>query len=116
VWRLDIVYLNRPDGKYQQLICPLFVGTFPIMASDKKRRGRPPKGSDRIRGDYLEVRLETAEKQAFKDAADLSGLDLSAWVRERLRRASRKELEDANRPVAFLTKKPSGGEKRSADG
>jgi hypothetical protein len=78
------------------------------MASDKKRRGRPPKGSDRIRGDYLEVRLEAAEKHAFKDAAEIAGLDLSAWVRERLRRAARLELEEADRSVAFLTRAKGG--------
>jgi hypothetical protein len=46
--------------------------------------------------------LEVAEKQAFKDAAELAGLPLSTWVRERLRRAAREELEEAHRPVAFL--------------
>ena len=42
------------------------------------------------------------EKQAFKEAADLAGLALSAWIRERLRTAARKELEGANRPVHFM--------------
>jgi len=40
--------------------------------------------------------------QAFKDAATLAGMAVSVWVRERLRRAARKELEDADKPVAFL--------------
>lgn len=69
-------------------------------AMAKKRTGRPLK--DKTKGDYLEVRLDAEEKQAFKDAADLAGLALSAWVRERLRLASRKELEEAGRTVAFL--------------
>jgi hypothetical protein len=51
----------------------------------------------------MEVRRDALEKQAFKDAADLSGLALSAWVRERLRRAARQELEEAGQPVAFVT-------------
>ena len=50
----------------------------------------------------LEVRLEEAEKRAFKNAADLAGLPMSTWVRERLRRAAREELEGAGMPVAFL--------------
>ena len=66
----------------------------------KKRTGRLPR--DKTKGDYLEVRLDADEKQAFKDTADLAGLALSAWVRERLRLAARKELEGAGRTVAFL--------------
>jgi uncharacterized protein (DUF1778 family) len=68
----------------------------------KARRGRPPKQANQRKADYLDIRLEPAEKQAFKDAAALSGLDLSAWVRERLRSAARKELDSAAMPVAFL--------------
>ena len=67
-----------------------------------KKRGRPPVSPGRVKAEYLEVRLEVLEKQVFKEAADLAGLPLSAWVRERLRRAARKELEESGRPVAFL--------------
>ncbi len=67
-----------------------------------KRRGRPPVAANRTKAEYLEVRLETAEKQAFKAAADLAGLALSAWVRERLREAAREELGSADKPVPFL--------------
>lgn len=49
------------------------------------------------------VRLATDEKKAFKDAAIVAGVSLSAWIRERLRRAARNELQDADQPVAFLT-------------
>jgi uncharacterized protein (DUF1778 family) len=63
-------------------------------------RGRPKKPL--VRHEYLEVRLESAEKQAFKDAADLAGIPVSSWVRERLRRAAVRELEDAAIPIAFL--------------
>ena len=72
------------------------------------KRGRPPKGDARIKADYLDIRLLPAEKQAFRDAADLAGLDLSAWVRERLRMLARKELEAARRTVAFLAKATEG--------
>ncbi len=63
-------------------------------------RGRPRKPN--TREEYLEVRLDSMEKQAFKDAAELAGLAVSAWVRLRLREAARKELGDTGRKVAFL--------------
>lgn len=50
----------------------------------------------------LEVRLEPGEKEGFRAAADIAGIDLSAWVRERLRRAARQELEEAQLPIPFL--------------
>jgi hypothetical protein len=52
--------------------------------------------------EHLQVRIDAAEKQAFEDAAKLSGLALSAWVRERLRQVSARELGAAGQPVAFL--------------
>jgi len=48
------------------------------------------------------VKLEATEKEAFKDAADLAGVPLSTWVRERLRQIAVRELEEAARPIAFL--------------
>ena len=36
------------------------------------------------------------------NAVPLDGKDLSEWVRDRLRRLSRHELEQAGRQVAFL--------------
>jgi uncharacterized protein (DUF1778 family) len=66
------------------------------------KAGRPKKPKGTAKEDYMELRLDASEKQAFKDAADLSGMALSVWVRERLRRAARKELESAEKPVAFL--------------
>jgi predicted HicB family RNase H-like nuclease len=68
----------------------------------KTKRGRPPKELDRLRNDKLLVRLEPNEKEAFKDAADLAGISLSSWVRERLRRTAIIELQEAARPIAFL--------------
>ena len=68
------------------------------------KRGRPPKAPDRLRNDKLLVRLEPDEKEAFQDAADLAGVSLSSWVRERLRRMAVIELQEAARPIAFLKK------------
>lgn len=62
--------------------------------------GRPKKSITRNKS--LEVRVEANEKQDFKDAADLAGIPLSAWARERLRRTAVRELEDAAIPIAFL--------------
>jgi uncharacterized protein (DUF1778 family) len=64
------------------------------------RKRKPVTGG--VKEEYLELRLYAAEKQAFKDAADLRGMALSVWVRERLRLAAQRELEEANRPVAFM--------------
>lgn len=68
----------------------------------KTRRGRPPKGSDKIKSIRLDMRLQEAEKEGFRLAAELSGLELSAWIRERLRRVARAELEEAGKRVPFL--------------
>jgi uncharacterized protein (DUF1778 family) len=67
------------------------------------RRGRPPKGSDQVKGIRLDMRIMPTEKQGFKAAAALSGLELSSWIRERLRQAARKELDQAGQSVPFLT-------------
>jgi uncharacterized protein (DUF1778 family) len=50
----------------------------------------------------LQIRLDPSEKEAFERAAELSGIALSSWVRERLRRVARAELIDANQRVPFL--------------
>jgi predicted HicB family RNase H-like nuclease len=69
-----------------------------------KRKGRPPKNAaDKKRG-YLQVRVDHAEKQAFHAAARLAGLDLSAWVRERLRQVARGELDSAGLSTPFIGK------------
>lgn len=67
-----------------------------------QRPSRRPRGSGKRKGELLQVRVDEAEKVAFNEAADLSGLPLSGWVRERLRRAAVRELEDAGKPVAFV--------------
>lgn len=67
-----------------------------------KKRGRPPKEADRLRNDKLLVRLEPDEKEAFQSAANLAGISLSSWVRERLRQNAVRELQSASQPIAFL--------------
>lgn len=67
-----------------------------------RKRGRPPKDADQLQSESLLVRLGANEKEAFKEAAQLAGMPLSAWVRERLRQMAVKELHKAARPIPFL--------------
>lgn len=67
-----------------------------------KRRGRPPKDPDKVKGLRLDMRLDEHEKEGFRMAAEMAGLELSAWIRERLRKVARKELEDAGKKVPFI--------------
>jgi hypothetical protein len=71
-----------------------------------KRKGRPPKGFGKTKAVFLQVRVDESEKETFHAAAELAGLDLSAWVRERLRLSARNELEGAGLPVPFLNRFP----------
>jgi len=50
----------------------------------------------------LQIRLTDAEKQGFQEAADLAGIALSSWVRERLRLAAIRDLESAGRMIPFV--------------
>ena len=72
------------------------------MKKSPARRGRPPKTADELRTADLLVKLKADEKEAFKSAADLAGVSLSTWVRERLRQVAIKELQSASQPIAFL--------------
>jgi hypothetical protein len=55
-----------------------------------------------MKTDLMQLRLLPSEKASFQEAADLAGIPLSAWVRERLRWAATRELEDAGRDIPFL--------------
>lgn len=52
--------------------------------------------------ELIKIRLSLVEKETFQQAAGLAGIPVSTWMREQLRRAARRELQDANRPVPFL--------------
>jgi uncharacterized protein (DUF1778 family) len=53
--------------------------------------------------DYsLQVRLTQAERDTLKVAASAAGLSVSAWLRDRLRRAARTELQSSGIKVPFL--------------
>jgi hypothetical protein len=77
----------------------------------RKRSGRPAKGSADLKNETIPIRVDALEKQAFRVAAGVAGVGLSAWARERLRRAAVRELEQASLPIAFLQPIDMEGEK-----
>ena len=68
----------------------------------KKRRGRSRKSSAQTKSESVLLRMETREKEGFAEAAELAGIPLAVWMRERLRMAATKELESAGRGVPYL--------------
>ena len=76
----------------------------------KRQQGRPCKPPDKRKGELLQVRLETAEKQYFADAAELVGQELSVWVRDQLRRAARQLFSEFGKNDPFIRRIPSEGE------
>jgi len=50
----------------------------------------------------LQIRLSEVEKQGFQAAANLAGIPLSSWVRERLRLAAIRDLESAGQKIPFI--------------
>ena len=61
-----------------------------------------------MKTESVEVRMQSTEKQAFREAAQLAGIPLSAWIRERLRRTAIRELGEAGKQVAFLQAQAHG--------
>ena len=55
------------------------------------KRGRPPKTDEERADERLELRLVAADKLAWQEAADRAGLKLSAWIRDRLDKAAKRE-------------------------
>ncbi len=55
--------------------------------------------------EIVRLRVDPSEKQAFQEAADLAGITLSTWIRERLRRVVRLELEEAGRQIPFIKRR-----------
>lgn len=65
-----------------------------------KKPGRPLNPDKFV--DVLEIRLKASEKLAFKQAAEVAGIPVSTWARERLRRAAIRELERSGLPIPFV--------------
>ncbi len=56
----------------------------------------------------LQIRLHEREKRGFQAAADIAGIPLSSWVRERLRLAAIRDLESAGQQIPFVDAMPLG--------
>ena len=54
------------------------------------------------KNEILQIRLSEQEKQGFLDAAELAGIPLSSWVRERLRLAAIRDLESSGKKIPFI--------------
>jgi hypothetical protein len=72
------------------------------------RTGRPKKSAQNKQSEALPLRVRPSEKEPFQRCADLAGVSLSSWVRERLRLAAIRELESAGRRVPFVDEIPLG--------
>jgi predicted HicB family RNase H-like nuclease len=68
-----------------------------------KKRGRPKNPEQLVKKRVLQIRLLEQEKQAFEEAAKLSGISLSSWARERLRTKARRELQVAGKKIPFFS-------------
>jgi len=78
------------------------------MAMNKK--SRQPKGESRSGTKKvvpLNIRVAELEKATFARAAEIAGVPLSSWIRQRLRSAAMRELDNIGEPAAFLAE--SGG-------
>jgi predicted HicB family RNase H-like nuclease len=75
------------------------------------KAGRPRKSAEYRQTEIIPVRVNRAEKESFQQCADLAGVSLSSWVRERLRMAAIHDLERAGRPIPFVEAVPIGGNK-----
>jgi hypothetical protein len=57
----------------------------------------------------LQIRMTEAEKEGFLAAAELAGIPVSSWVRERLRLAAIRDLESAGLKIPFVKAIRLGG-------
>ena len=55
------------------------------------KRGRPPKTDEERALERIELRVVTADKVSWQEAADRAGMKLSAWIRDRLEKAAKRE-------------------------
>lgn len=62
------------------------------------KRGRPPKEPDERKDSHVIVRVGQAERDEIERAAEVAGLRLSDWIRERLMSAAKRERRRASSP------------------
>lgn len=63
-----------------------------------------------VKDKILQIRLSDDEKRGFETAAEIAGIPLSSWVRERLRLACIRDLESAGQKIPFLKPVQLGGQ------
>jgi Protein of unknown function (DUF1778) len=99
---------NFVPFKLSSYLLPEFLSLqFIAMKAKQPKRGAPKKPVSRSKGDHIQFRVNAAEKEAFEKAADLDGKKLSEWIRDRLRRDAKQELEEHGQPVPFIPTKPT---------
>ena len=52
----------------------------------------------------VQVRITASEKEGFKRSAEIAGIGLSAWIRQRLRSAAIRDLQEVGEKAPFLEK------------
>ena len=89
---LDAGVIVCPKGtlsqEYLALTCAPHGHTLSTMA-------RPKKEEERAHSASIRIRLTPGHDVLIRQAAELAGVSLSDWIRERLIRSARKELSQA---------------------
>jgi len=57
----------------------------------EKKTGRPPIDPSGPMGKLVQIRLTDAERAKYARAAERADMKMSAWIRDRLSRAARRE-------------------------
>lgn len=60
---------------------------------DKRGKGRPTKPKKERRTNILRIRLKPIERETLEEASKNSGLDVSAWSRDRLLAQAKREIQ-----------------------
>jgi hypothetical protein len=64
---------------------------------EKRPRGRPALAERERKGEIVACRVEPDERAQFDKAAEVAGLRLSDWMRDRLKAAAKRELRRVSR-------------------
>lgn len=61
------------------------------------KRGRPPKDPAALLSARIDFHALPGEKEQFEQAADVTGMKLSAWIRTRLLSVAQKDIKNASK-------------------
>jgi hypothetical protein len=86
--------VNVLTFSHSVLICQYILNTICLIQEQER--------SVMMKTKQIQLRVNPAEKDSFELAAKVAGVPLSAWIRERLRKVARRELEDAGQKIPFL--------------